>query len=453
MKLYHMIYQEGFFRTLDLLRGRQNIKRLKFLRKSQFWEKRQLEEWQLAKLNLLLYQASRYSSFYSSGLNHLKLPLKNLKEIESIQIIRKDDIRHRFNEILCENVNKSDLELSRTGGSTGEPSYYYLDAISKDWNRGSVYRSAEWAGVYLGDHTVMMMGSHYDHQEFQKLKNKFTLFLQRYKDYSVAYINDALLDKYFQGINRFLPTSIWGYASGLYIFAKFIKENYPSSRLDFVKAIITSSETLQPQWRDQINAVFGDKKVYDHYGSREMYIASECREHCGYHIHAENILLEIVDKQGNPLPPGQLGRIIVTDLTNLAFPFIRYEIGDIGVMSERQICSCGITLPILEKIEGRLGDVIFLKNRVLTSPNFTILMSDLEGVESYQIIQESINKLHIKIVKNSKFTSNVEEYLLNSLKELTGGEIDIYIDPVKEIDVPESGKHRFVISKMSSSYI
>jgi phenylacetate-CoA ligase len=362
---------------------------------------KRLEDWQLEKLNILLLQASQNSPFYFSRLSNIRLPLKNLKEIESIPIIRKDDIRYNFNEILCKNINKSNLELSRTGGSTGEPSYYYLDKSSKDWNRGSVYRSAEWANVFLGDRTVMMMGSHYDHKEFQKIKNKITLFLQRYKDYSVAYVNDGLLDKYFHGINRFHPTSIWGYASGLYIFAKFIEKEYPSARFDYIKAIITSSETLQPKWREQINKVFGDNKVYDHYGSREMYIASECREHQGYHIHAENILLEIVDNQGNSLPSGKLGRVVVTDLTNLAFPFIRYEIGDYGAMSKRKNCACGINLPILERIEGRLGDAIYLKNRILTSPNFTILMSDLEGIDSYQIVQESIDRLSINIIKNS----------------------------------------------------
>lgn len=450
MKLYHKLYQDVFFRGLDFLRGRKNIERLKFLRQSQYWERNKLEKWQLSKLNALLETAKKHSSFYSSKLEHINLPLYDLKELSKIPVLTKEELRHNFKDILCDNVNPESCELSKTGGSTGEPSYYYLDKESKDWNRGSVYRSAEWAGSFLGDMTVIMMGSHYDYHEFQKLKSKFTLFLQRYKDLSVAFVDDNLLDKYYHQVVRCKPTSIWGYASGLFLFAEFIKKNYPMANFDFVNAIITSSETLQPQWREAINNVFGSGKVYDHYGSREMYIASECSEHNGYHIHEENILLDVVDKDGNSLPDGQLGRIIVTDLTNLAFPFIRYEIGDIGIKrNSNALCPCGLKLPILEKIEGRMGDVIILKNRVLTPPNFTILMSDIEGIDSYQIIQESIERLLVKIVKNSKYNKKTEQYIEQALEKLTDGEIEIDITSVDQISVPKSGKHRFIFSKIS----
>ena len=449
MKAYNKLYQELFFKGLDKLRGRRNIERLKFLRMSQYWGTEQLERWQLTKLNQLLENAKKYSSFYSKRLSDNRLPLKSLQELESIPIFKKADMRNDINEILCNNVSADDCELSRTGGSTGEPSYYYLDNSSKDWNRGSVYRSAEWADVHLGDKTVMMMGSHYDYKEFQKLKVKTTLFLQRYKDLSVAHVNDSVLERYYKTVMKFKPTSIWGYSSGLYLFAKYIEKNHPNAKFDFIRALITSSETLQAHWRKKMNTVYGENKVFDHYGSREVYVASECKKHNGYHIHAENIILEIVDKDGKQLPDGQLGRILITDLNNMAFPFIRYEIGDVGNKSLRKTCGCGINLPLLERIEGRMGDIIVLKNRVLTPPNFTILMSDLEGVDSYQIIQKKIDGLVVKIVKNSKYDKKVENYIIDSIRDLSGDEVKIDIDYVSEIPVPLSGKHRFIISEVS----
>lgn len=451
MDLYHLLYQEIFFQGLDWVRGRKNIERLKFLRKSQYWDIEQIKKWQLDKLNNLLFQAKNYSPFHKERLKNLKLPLQSLKEIDRLPILKKEEMRRHFQTILCTNIHPKQCELSRTGGSTGEPSYYYLDKSSKDWNRGSVYRGAEWAGTFLGDRTVIMMGSHYDYNESKKLKNKLTLFFQRYKDCSVAYINDALLEKYYNEILRFRPKGIWGYASGISCLAKYIAEHHPNTSFDFLNAIITSSETLQPQWRDKINCVLGgrSKKVFDHYGSREMYIASECREQNGYHIHAENIYLEVVDNDGYPLAPGQLGKIVVTDLTNRAFPFIRYEIGDVGILSKRTTCPCGIKLPLLEKISGRMGDLVILKNRALTSPNFTILFSDFEGIDSFQVVQNNKEELIINIVKNDKFQCNVLTYIEDSLKKLTGGEIKISICPVENIVVPKSGKHRFVISKVT----
>lgn len=453
MNLFNRVYQDIFFRSIDVLRNRKNINRLKFLRKSQHWDIAELNKWQLIKLNELLFQAKNFSPFYKKKMGALKLPLKNLDQMELVPILKKTDMRNHFKDILCSNVNPKHCELSRTGGSTGEPAYYYLDNESKDWNRGSVYRSSEWADTYLGDRTFVMMGSHYDYNKSKEFMVKLTLFLQRYKDCSVAFIDDSLLDKYYHNILKYKPKSIWGYPSGIFHFSKFIANNYSKTRFDFIKSIITSSETLQPLWRKQINEVFGANKVFDHYGSREMYIASECREHNGYHIHAENIYLEVVGKEGNPLNPGELGRILVTDLTNRSFPFIRYEIGDIGILSEREFCPCGIKLPILERIEGRMGDTIILKNRILTPPNFTILMSDLEGIDSFQILQKTIDKLVVNIIVNQKYNLKVEEYLNNSLKELTGGGVEIDICIVNSIDVPESGKHRFIISNISDEYI
>ena len=175
--------------------------------------------------------------------------------------------------------------------------------------------------------------------------------------------------------------------------------------------------------------------------------------HHGYHIHAENIILEVVDNKGLPVPHGQLGKILVTDLSNLAFPFLRYEIGDVGVMSDRDSCECGVTLPILERIEGRIADIVVLKNRTLTPPNFTILMSDIEGIDAYQIVQEAIDHLNVKIVRNDHYDERIDNYLQGVLRELTGPDVSITFDFVQKISVPKSGKRRYIISKISDQLL
>ncbi len=451
--MYNRLYQNCFFSVLDKLRGRQTIKRLKFLRKSQYWNQNQLKEWRLKNLNILLTTAKHNSTFYSNKFKNINLPLKRLEDLMSLPIMTKQDMRDHFDEIRNPNIPLREMELSKTGGSTGEPAYYYLQNNAKDWNRGTVYRSAEWAGVCLGDPTVQMMGSHFDLKKFQKIKWKLIFFLQRYKDLSVAKVDEKIFDQYYHQIIKFKPSSIWGYASGIYLFANFIEKNYPQSNFNFLKALITSSETLQLPWRQKIEKVFGYNKIFDHYGSREVYIASECSMHRGYHIHEEVIILEVVDKYNNPLPNGERGRILVTDLTNHGFPFIRYEIGDVGVLSTRKTCDCGIKLPLLESIEGRIADMVILPDRILTPPNFTLLMSDYEGVETYQIIQETIDNLSVRIVPNNRINQNVKDYISNCLNELTGPDVNVVIEYVKNIEVPLSGKRRYIISKVSANNI
>lgn len=450
MGIYVKLYQDIFFKSFDWLRGRQNIQRLKFLRQSQFWDRERLEEWQLNRLNHLLWIAREHSPFHTERLRNVKLPLKHLNEIQTLPILTKKDMRVNFQRIRCQHIPLEQCELNNTGGSTGEPSLFYQHKKSLDWAEASRCRGAEWADIYFGEKAVHMTGSPFDYKRFQKVKWKIIFFLRHYKHLSVAFVDDALLDDYYHQIMRFKPTSIWGYSSGIYLFVLFVEKNYPRSRFDFLKAVITSSEALYPEQRKRINQVFGGDKVYDHYGTREVYIASECRVRQGYHIHAEVILLEVVDKNGVQVRNGEMGRILITDLSNQAFPFIRYDIGDAGVMSDRETCQCGVRLPVLDSLEGRIADIVVLKDRKLTPPNFSgsgVFAS--EGIDTYQIIQESVNQLRVKIVRNAKFTDTVGDYIFTCLNKLAGQGVDIIIDYVDDIPVLPSGKRRYVVSHVS----
>lgn len=446
-------YQDVFFRTLDVLRGRRTIERLHFLRKSQYWDRDTLAAWQLGRLNELLIHARNNSTYYGKQLRHLDLPLKSLEDVSRIPILSKADIQGNFEALQCSNIPRKRFELSRTGGSTGEPTYYYWDRRGMDWNRASVYRSAEWAGVALGERTIQMSGSHFDYSQAQKTFNRIVYLLQRYRDYPVAFLTEELMDRYLEGISRWQPTSIWGYASGIHSFARHIQKHHPNASFPYLKALITSSETLHPQQRETINSVFGAGKVHDNYGSREMYMGAECRAHNGYHLHAEVLLLEVVDKNNQPCPPGEVGRIVITDLANHVFPFIRYEIGDVGAMAEDTPCSCGVTLPRLAKVEGRIADLIVLPDRILTPPNITVLMSDLRGVKSYQLRQDKRDELRLLVVPDDAYSESVGQYVVGALRQLAGSNVSVQLELVPEIPVSQSGKRRYVISSVSSSQL
>ena len=135
------LYQDVFFRSLDLLRGRNTIQRLHSLRQSQHWNTEQIAAYQLKRLNALLLQAKNNSPFYQSRLADLKLPLSSLAELCNIPIITKTDIRQNQQRIRCTNIPDNRFVESRTGGSTGEPMFYFWDKQGMDWNRASVYRN------------------------------------------------------------------------------------------------------------------------------------------------------------------------------------------------------------------------------------------------------------------------------------------------------------------------
>jgi phenylacetate-CoA ligase len=447
------LYQDVFFRGLDLLRGRHTIEHLHFLRQSQLWDRTTLRRWQLDRLNALLQQARHNSDYYRKALGGLSLPLGSLDELHRLPVLTKDLIRANLDSIQCRNIPRNRFVMSRTGGSTGEPIYYYWDKRGMDWNRASVYRSAEWAGVALGERTIQMSGSHFDYTESQKWFNRLVYFLQRYRDYSVAYLTDEILEQYYNGMRAWRPTSLWGYASGLNAFAEYIQRRHAGVSLDFIHAIVTSSETLRPEQRKTIDTVFGHGKVHDHYGSREMYVGAECREHQGYHLHAEILLVEVVDKENKPCHPGETGRILLTDLSNQAFPFIRYEIGDVGAMGEDDACPCGVTLPRLARLEGRVADLIVLRDRILTPPNFATLFSDMQGIKAYQIRQESMDRLDVLIVPDHNYTDDFARYVGGAIAQMVGKNVEVTVKKVPEIPVSESGKRRYVVSSVSKNQV
>lgn len=437
------------FHMADHLRGDGSLSKLKSLKESQYWNDEMLKTWQLDKVNSLLIHAKKESPFYKKRLEKVILPLKGLKELEKIPILTKKDIRENIEIIKCSHAAPDRLVASNTGGSTGEPMQYFCDRIALGWRRAAVLRSGEWAGISLGEKNIQMTGSHYEYTKRKKIISRLKSFLFNSKNMSVAYINDDTLDDYYREMIRWQPESIWGYASALYNFAIFIENKYPGSNLDFIKSVITSSETLQPYQRESINGIFGGTKVFDHYGSSEFYIAAECSYHNGYHINEDILKLETVDDEGRNRKPGEVGRIVLTDLYNLAFPFIRYDIGDIGALSEKRGCACDIQLPKLEKLEGRIGDMVTLSDRMLTTPNFNNIFRTLKGVNEYQIIQQSTSNITVNIVKNIYFDEASERYICYSLERLLGKTNKFALCYVDSIDVPKSGKRRYVISEVA----
>jgi phenylacetate-CoA ligase len=145
-----------FFSTTDILRGRETISRLKVLRRSQHWSRDRLLTRQLDRLNELLSQPATNSPFYGERLAAIRSPFRDLAEIE---LLTKDDVRQNLEGIRTRNVPSSRFIESRTGGSTGEPLTFLWDKRARDWNRASAYRSAEWAGVALGEKAVQTLSA------------------------------------------------------------------------------------------------------------------------------------------------------------------------------------------------------------------------------------------------------------------------------------------------------
>lgn len=161
------------------------------------------------------------------------------------------------------------------------------------------------------------------------------------------------VEQQLEWLARMKPTYLATYPSNLRELAKHISANKLDLRFD---AIMTFGEMVTDDTRALVQEVFG-LPVLDRYGSSEVgHIAGTCPQSLKHHISTEVVLVELVDQNGLPVAPGEIGRVIVTPFYNLAMPFIRYDLGDYAIASP-SACECGRTLPLLDKIMGRTRNV------------------------------------------------------------------------------------------------
>ena len=337
--------------------------------------------------------------------------------------------------------------VNSTGGSTGVPLKYWHTRTSWEWRTAVSDRGYSWAGAEKGVRSVYVWGrSIHPPGRIAKLKGSITSHAQRRFFVDSFHFGDEQKAECCRTINEIRPHALVGYAGNLDELALFVRE-HPELLHWRAGSVVTAAEGITPAQRVRMIEFLGDD-LYVSYGSREfMLIGMECHMHRGYHISSDNLKVEVVDKDGAPLPPGELGRIVVTDLRNMANPFIRYEIGDLGRMSpDDELCDCGLPFPLMLTVEGRIKEVILLPdgNR-LTALFIPHLMKEFEWVEGYQIHQTDGHAFTVNIVSSTGLDHDRTGEMEKHLRTKVGNDIRIDFRKVDRLQRNRSGKTPIVV--------
>jgi phenylacetate-CoA ligase len=240
---------------------------------------------------------------------------------------------------------------------------------------------------------------------------------------------------------------LFGYPSALAYIAKHAQATGQSMAHLGVKVAFVTSERLYDEQREQIERIFGCP-VANGYGGRDAgFVAHECAEG-GMHVTAEDIIVEIVDRDGNVLPSGQAGEIVVTHLATHDFPFVRYRTGDVGVLDE-QGCACGRGLPLLKEIQGRTTDFVMASDgTIMHGLALIYVVRDLPGVRAFKIVQESLATTRVLLVPDADFSESSVSKIVTGLRRRLGQDVDVVVERVDDIPPERSGKHRYVTSRL-----
>jgi len=147
-------------------------------------------------------------------------------------------------------------------------------------------------------------------------------------------------------------------------------------------------------------------------------------------------------KTKQPVEAGKSGLVVITDLNNFSMPRLRYEIGDVAALSAEK-CTCGRTLPLLDKIEGREDDIFVAENgSFVHGVYFANLARSYPGIQQFQIIQHSPREITLKVVKSRMFQESEMSKYLGAIRN-TMGKVNITLEYVTHIEASASGKTRY----------
>jgi phenylacetate-CoA ligase len=198
---------------------------------------------------------------------------------------------------------------------------------------------------------------------------------------------------------EFRPTHLTGYASMLHEIARQIEAGRLTLKPD-LQQVVNISERLMPQAREHYKRVFGTP-VLDNYSMGEcLMLANGCPTSGGMHVNADWAILEVVDKNNQPVPAGHKGaKVLITNLANYVQPIIRYEVGDVVTMATKP-CNCGSNLPLIDHIDGRDSEVLYVQTdhgkRRLQPMILEIALIHMLHLREYQLIQDE--DTHVRVL-------------------------------------------------------
>lgn len=430
--------------------GSKHLRHLKTLQSRQFDDLDTIRNRQLGAVQKLLSHAFDTVPYYRASFERACVHpshIQRLEDLERLPILTKSDIRAHGAALRSSRFANESLFTKKTSGSTGVPLEIVVDRDSVQWKTACTIRSDQWSGYRLGRPVAKVWGN----PEYRKhgIKGRVrNFFVDRARYLDTIGIDDDRMREFAGSLSRKQPSLLFGHAHSLYLFACFVKKQFPAHiRPD---GIVSTAMILHDWQRIVIEDAFGCK-VTNRYGCEEVsLIACECELHDGLHLNADSHYAEVISDRPDDTS-GREGSLVVTDLTNMAMPLIRYKVGDVVVKSGRR-CACGRGLPLIERVEGREADYVLTPSGKLISgisltENFAL---HIQGAAQVQIVQEEVRHLRLRMVPGDEFGPESRRQIDDLVRGTFGAEMKYDVELVDAIPQEPSGKYRFCISKVGS---
>lgn len=385
------------------------------------------------KLKTLLNFAVNNTMFYKKN--------KGYKSLSDFPVINKISIKNNADDFTILKHKTERLFKVSTSGSTGMPHSIYQTKRKKTRNRADVIYFGNAAGYTIGDQLLYLRlwaASNKKNAGIAKLQNIKQLDIRDLYD-------DRNILKLIRHLKKDASTKGWlGYSSGFETICQYL-DKIQSPKLNCnVKSIIAMAEYLSPTVKAKMEYYFQCPMVSRYSNVENGIIAQQLPNTDAFTINWASYIVEILNFENDkPVNAGELGRIVVTDLYNLATPMIRYDTGDVGTFASDATNTDA--LPKLSSVQGRKMDVLFTTHGSLLNP-YVLWAQAYQFNELNQIQYIQLSKTNYTIKINSKLQFKREDYLLELFKNEVGANANVNIEYVNEIPTLRSGKRKLTVN-------
>ena len=422
------------------------------IEQSQWWTEERLRESQFIQINVLLSHCVEHVPYYREVLDR-KAILKSFNEEQwhNIPILTRSKVQQAGEALRAKNIppDHGRVSLSRTSGSTGKP----VETLSTEinhffWNvftlRDHLWHQRDFSGKLAVIRYTLKEGAKPPHGIRADNWGGATNGLFKTGDTAMLSIFTSISEQ-VAWLQREAPDYILTHPSVLQDLALYCQRE--NIHLPSLREVRTISEILPDNLRELCREVWGVELV-DVYSTIELgYLAMQCPEHEHYHVQSEGVLLEVLDDEGKPCKPGEVGRVVVTNLHNYAYPLIRYEVGDYAEVGEP--CSCGRGLPVLKRIIGRFRNLLTKPSGERYYPQLGIQdLHKIAPVQQFQAVQHTLSDIEILLMLSRPLQSEENDKLTSLFKEMMGDCFNFNIRQVESIQRSASGKYEEFISKL-----
>jgi phenylacetate-CoA ligase len=417
------------------------------------WPRRKLVKHQEKMLRQIVTYAYHNVPFYRKEFKEVGISpsdIRTVADLNFLKVIRRCEVRDNLDDMIGNNVKRESLIRLATSGSTGHPLVLYVSKAEDEFRKARHLRSYISCGLSARDRWVVI-----------SLPDRFQAtgkFQRRLGIFSPKFI--SVFDDPAQQISllrRLRPEVLDGYSSSLLLIAKGIEREAIGGIKP--KMIFRGAELLDDYSSRFIERTFGCPS-YDQYATIEFErIAWQCPLKRGYHIDADALIIQFVDKNGEEVSEEESGEIVCTDLFNYSMPLLRYAVGDIGKWTSDE-CPCGRTLPMMKVIEGRKDSLIVLSDGRVLSPIPFIAAMDafayFQHIDQFRIVQKKTDYVEIQLVKKDDAVKEeiLETQLLKHLYASLGIDYSAMVFEarfVNKIPLDKSGKLMAVTSEVNKS--